>query len=198
MRIFSYVVRYDFGFAPNPFEGYCTVATCKPQIRRAAQPGDWLIGVGSVQNSLAGKLVYAMRVDEIITFDDYWNDPRFQRKIPTDRGSVKRAYGDNIYHRDSDGFWLQADSRHSLDAGRPNQGHIDVDTSVDAVLISRHFSYFGGSGPAIPAVLRNGHGDDLVHQGQGHRCRLPQALVEASVAWLLTLETGVQGRPSGW
>ena len=35
-RLFSYVVRYDYGFAPNPFEGCCTIATCKPQIRRAA------------------------------------------------------------------------------------------------------------------------------------------------------------------
>jgi hypothetical protein len=198
MRIFSYVVRYDFGFAPNPFEGYCTVATCKPQIRRTAHAGDWLVGVGSTQKSLAGHLVYAMRVDEILTFDSYWNDPRFARKIPTDRGSVKRAYGDNIYHRGHDGAWVQADSRHSLEAGRPNDGHIAVDTSVDAVLISERFSYFGGSGPVIPATLRHGLGADLVRQGQGHQCRFPQALIDASVAWFLTLDTGVLGRPSGW
>lgn len=42
-RIYSYVVRYDSGFAPNPFYGYCTLATCKPDIRRAAEVGDWLV-----------------------------------------------------------------------------------------------------------------------------------------------------------
>jgi len=41
--LYSYVVRYDSGFAPNPFGGYCTLATCKPEIRKTAQLGDWLV-----------------------------------------------------------------------------------------------------------------------------------------------------------
>ena len=40
-RIYSYVVRYDSGFAPNPFYGYCTLATCKPDIRGR---GGWRLG----------------------------------------------------------------------------------------------------------------------------------------------------------
>ena len=35
-RIHSYVVRYDSGFGAQPFYGYCTLATCKPSIRRGA------------------------------------------------------------------------------------------------------------------------------------------------------------------
>ena len=35
-RVHSYVVRYDSGFAPNPFYEYCTLATCKPNIRKGA------------------------------------------------------------------------------------------------------------------------------------------------------------------
>lgn len=198
MRLFSYVVRYDFGFAPNPFEGWCTVATCKPQIRRAARMGDWIVGTGSAQKNLAGRLVYAMRVDEVLTFDEYWNDPRFRRKIPTDRGAVKRAYGDNIYHRAEDGSWIQADSRHSLDGGVPNAGHVQVDTSVDAVLASSHFSYFGNSGPEVPATLRTGLGDDLVCSGRGHRCNFPAELVSSAAEWLDGLDRGILGRPSDW
>ncbi|WP_225761747.1 hypothetical protein [Acinetobacter sp. Marseille-P8610] len=34
MKIFSYVVSRDFGFAPNPFFNFCTLATCKPKIRK--------------------------------------------------------------------------------------------------------------------------------------------------------------------
>src|SRR5712671_5339411 len=34
MRLYSYVVARDFGFAPNPFFGVCTLATCKPDIRK--------------------------------------------------------------------------------------------------------------------------------------------------------------------
>lgn len=60
MRLFSYVVRFDSGFAPNPFYGYCTLATCKPPIRRTALVGDWIIGTGSASQEvkLGGHLVY--------------------------------------------------------------------------------------------------------------------------------------------
>lgn len=198
MRLFSYVVRYDFGFAPNPFEGWCTVATCKLQIRGAAAVGDWVVGTGSAQKKLAGKLVYALRVDEIMTFDDYWKDTRFVRKIPTDRAALKRAYGDNIYHHGDDGSWVQADSRHSLDGGAPNPGHILTDTSVDAVLIGSHFTYYGGDGPDVPSHLRQDFGVDLVHSGRGHRCGFPADLVAAAVEWLQSLDQGILGRPADW
>lgn len=29
MRIFVYVVKFDSGFAPNPFHGWCTLACCQ-------------------------------------------------------------------------------------------------------------------------------------------------------------------------
>ena len=47
MRLHSYVVARDYGFAPNPFFGVCTLATCKPKIRSAAKLGDWVMGTGS-------------------------------------------------------------------------------------------------------------------------------------------------------
>jgi len=46
--VFIYVVDRDFGFAPNPFHGYCTLATCKAKIRNQARVGDWVIGNGGV------------------------------------------------------------------------------------------------------------------------------------------------------
>ena len=36
----------DYGFAPNPFFGFCTLANCKPKIRKSANVGDWIIGTG--------------------------------------------------------------------------------------------------------------------------------------------------------
>ena len=45
-HLFVYVIARDFGFAPNPFHGVCTLATCKPGIRRSAKVGDWILGVG--------------------------------------------------------------------------------------------------------------------------------------------------------
>ena len=105
MRLFSYVVARDYGFAPNPFFGHCTLATCKPKIRKAAVAGDWVVGTGSRTSGREGFLVYAMRISEVMSFNDYWADPRFRRKKPNLRGSKKQAFGDNIYYRDAAGVW---------------------------------------------------------------------------------------------
>ncbi|WP_339744875.1 hypothetical protein [uncultured Rubinisphaera sp.] len=108
MKLYSYVVARDYGFAPNPFHGICTLATCKPIIRAKARPDSWIVGTGSKEISLEGHIVFAMRVTEILTFDEYWSDVRFKCKSPNLRGSLKQAYGDNIYHRDSKSKdWIQ-------------------------------------------------------------------------------------------
>ena len=196
-RLFSYVVRYDVGFAPNPFHGSCTLATCKPRIRQTARAGDWVMGTAAAGQRRGCRLVYAMRVDERLTFQQYWDDPRFRRKRPTMRASLKMAYGDNIYRRDANGQWLQEDSRHTLADGSRNLGHVLRDTSADAVLISWHFSYFGGDGPAVPVALRTAYGQDLV-AGRGHRCRFSKKHVEAATAWLGGLERGYLSDPADW
>ena len=61
-RIYSYKLSRDYGFAPNPFHGICTLATCKPQIRKGAQVGDLIIGCGSKELKMQGKIIFAMRV----------------------------------------------------------------------------------------------------------------------------------------
>lgn len=152
MNLFTYVVRYDIGFAPNPFFGVCTLATCKPRIRKSATIGDWVVGLGSKQNNQQGQLVYVLRVDDALSFDEYWTDHRFQRKKPNRVGSIKQRYGDNVYHRDGvDSPWVQEDCRHSLDDGTPNADHVKKDTNPPRVLISYHYAYYGSSALDIPA-----------------------------------------------
>lgn len=198
MTLYSYVVRHDIGFAPNPFHGWCTLGPCKPVIRNSAVVGDWIVGTGSKANDLEGHLVYAMRVEEVLDFDSYWNDPRFRRKRPNLRGSLKQSFGDNIYHRDDTGGWHQENSRHSLADGSPNSGHIQTDTGVNAVLVAQEFVYFGRSGPKFPDRLRSEFAMDLVHSGRGHRCKFPEAQVDSVVAWIRGLGSGVQGTPHEW
>lgn len=144
MRLFSYVVARDYGFAPNPFFGLCTLATCKPFVRRGASVGDWIIGTGSQESGHQGHLVYAMKVTETMPFDEYWRDARFECKRPNLAGSKKQAFGDNIYSRDSQGRWMQANSHHSRADGSPNRNNIQRDTGVDRVLVSDDYVYFGG------------------------------------------------------
>lgn len=198
MRVHSYVVLHDVGFAPNPYFGVCSLATCKVNIRATAQLGDWIVGTGSEQKGLGGKLVFAMKIDEIVTFDEYWNDERFRSKRPRMGGGLKVAHGDNIYHRDHAGDWIQEDSRHSFNSGAPNPGHIAADTGVDRILLGRRFVYFGGEGPPVPPSLTSGFERSLVHRRQGHRNRFPVEQVEAAVEWLEGFETGIYGRPVDW
>lgn len=197
MKLFSYVVARDYGFAPNPFYGWCTLATCKPRIRASAAVGDWVIGTGAKgKYGLVGHLVFAISVEERCDFDAYWNDPRFSFKKPVLNGSLKQIYGDNIYHRER-GRWKQEDSHHSYAGGRPNRHNIARDTSVNCVLISSRFVYFGGSAPAIPKRFRpyEPTGEDICCPGQGHRV-LSSKLAEAFESWLEQRGNwGQQGMP---
>lgn len=169
MNLYSYVVRYDSGFAPNPFYGFCTLATCKPNARKGAKVGDWIVGIGSADKKVkqGGRLVYAMKVSEAMTFNEYFTDPRFEAKKPILTGSRKQARGDNIYFYDNDN-WKQLDSFHTHEDGKPNVDHIKKDTGVDRVLIAATFAYFGKGGPMIPKELISS-GKSLVHQNKGEK-----------------------------
>lgn len=138
-----YVVDRDFGFAPNPFHGYCTLATCKPGIRSGAQVSDWVIGMGGARLEATGRWLFAMRVTETLSFNDYWLNPSHRDKKPVRNGSSKMIVGDNIYHCDAPAKgWIQADSHHSNPDGTPNPHNIANDTKADRLLLSRHFCGF--------------------------------------------------------
>lgn len=192
--IYSYVVAYDSGFAPNPFNGFCTLATCKPKIRKHASVGDWIVGTGSDKIGVrrGGFLVHAMRVEETLTFAEYWNDPRFTKKKPSLLGSYRMASGDNIYCPDGDG-WFQLNSYHSNKNGTQRADHTNKDTSVDRVLVSQDFVYFGAEGPEIPDQLK---ASNLVHSGIGEHKVVDLTTIAFFEAWIDELGLrGYQGKP---
>jgi hypothetical protein len=110
---------------------------------------------------LTGHLVYAMKVSEALTFDEYFADPRFQEKKPNLSGSLKQAFGDNVYSRDVAGEWEQLDSHHSLQDGTPNPVNITNDTNPNRLLLSDHFAYFGADAPEIPPDVRMEGTEDI-------------------------------------
>lgn len=192
------MVFRDFGFAPNPFFEVCTLATCKPNIRRIASLTDWIIGTGSAQRNRKGFLVFAMRVTGTKTFNQYWADAQFQRKKPNLLGSKKQAFGDNIYFKNDADQWEQRDSHHSYSSGAPNPHNIHNDTQTDLVLFSTDYAYWGGSGPKIPQRLREYEGLDIC-AGRNHKSRFSEGLVNEFVAWFRSLEeSGYLGAPLDW
>lgn len=148
-KVYIYVVDRDFGFAPNPFHNLCTLATCKPITRRVATEGDWIIGMGGSRLNATGRCIFAMRVSQSITFDEYWTNPRYRDKKPVRNGSKKMMVGDNIYHLAA-GDWQQLNSHHSYPDGSPNPHNVRNDTQTNAVLVSEYFFYFGAAAIEIP------------------------------------------------
>ncbi len=199
MKLYSYVVARDFGFAPNPFYQFCTLGTCKPGIRKRTEVEDWIVGTGSKTRGREGCLVFVMRVTKVMSFNDYWSNSRFKQKKPNLRGSKKQAFGDNIYYRDSATCeWHQEDSHHSNRDGTPNIKNIEHDTQTDRVLISDDYIYWGGEGPQIPAKYRNFCGFDL-KAIRGYKCNFPDNMVNEFVDWIQSLEDqGYCGAPLEW
>jgi Nucleotide modification associated domain 2 len=195
-RVHTYIIDHDVGFAPNPFHRVCTLAACKPKIRLAARLGDYIVGTGSRPSGREGHLIYWMRVDEILTFDEYWLDRRFQLKRPIMRGSRMLRYGDNIYHRENgSSAFTQEDSFHSEPNGILSLGNLERDTgTTEKVLLGREFAYWGGQGPKIPDEF-----SEFVHKTQGHKNRFAPKRVAAFVYWLLEMpDRGLVSDPRDW
>ena len=162
MTLISYKMTHDSGFAPNPFHGYLTLATCKPGIRSSGNRrlGDWIAGFTSA--TLCGdttgreRLVYLMRVDEILPLGDYFLDPRFAAKIPR-KGSpdtICRA-GDNIYRSRVPSAWDGSDYEQIPNDCHPPESK-DHDVSGRNVLVAHaeNYFYFGRNALTIPAHVR--------------------------------------------
>jgi hypothetical protein len=131
-----------------------------------------------------------MQVAGVLSYDEYWSDPRFLMKRPNLRGSLKQAFGDNIYHHDpGSGKWVQEKSHHSHSDGRPNRANVKHDTRVPRVLVGFDFVYFGNKGPNVPDRFRNGSLD--LCAGRGHHCNFAEKFVADFIFWLRSL--GVQG-----
>ena len=157
MRLFSYKMTTDSGFAPNPFGRSLTLATCKAEIRRCKKEGDWIAGFSSAK--LAGhevgseRLIYLMRVAEKLPMREYSSDPRFQDKIPDMSAAdpIARA-GDNIYRpRANAASWADFEQ-----LPNPNHecSHHGDDVSGRYVLIADEFYYFGGGALVLPPEVR--------------------------------------------
>lgn len=194
MALFSYIITRDYGFAPNPFPPYCTLATCKPRIRRSAAIGDWVLEIGSAAkgSTMKERLIYAMQVQEKLTYDQYWNDPRFCYKRPIMNGSKKQTYGDNIYHTDQKAsIFLQENSHHSLPDGSVNYDNYRRDLSSTNVLVSKRYWYWGKDAIKIPPQYHQ-----IVKVGIGNSRVEDEPLISKVVLWFESMEgKGYIGEP---
>ena len=190
MKLFSYIVKNDTGFAPNPFFGYCTLACCKPVIRRTADAGDWVVGLTPKRHG--HKIVYAMQVREKLTFPQYWLDSRFHNKRPDyQKDGVVFKSGDNIYKPLKNGGYRQLCSMHSKgDHEDPDKKKHDL--SGTFVLVSKRFVYFGTDAIDLPS------GFDCLIVARGHKCHFPDGIIRTLESFVSGFDPGVHAPPRKW
>jgi hypothetical protein len=185
MKLYSYILTHDYGLAPNPFWGYCTLAICTPnRMGVRAQEGDWFMGVTS--KSKGNCLLYVMEVSEVLSFDDYYRDSRFEKKKPSS-SSWKEQCGDNIYYTDSTGVW----QRHIPHFFHKGEAFLKKDTRHPRVFIAERFYYFGEKAIKLPKVH-----EDLILARQGCKHRHSPETVRSFLNWLIdNYQLGINALP---
>jgi hypothetical protein len=188
--LFTYTVRTDAGSAPNPFNGMCSLAICKPHIRREAERGDWVAGLGSKNapsGDLSGHLVYAMKVDEVISLQDYDRlaPKRWPHRIPNIKSmALQDRLGDCLYDFSS-GSPVQRPGVH-------DSGNTSEDLGGKNVLISGDFYYFGSRARRLPDNIL-----PICHQMVGRRSKANARYFEPFLEWVRSVAPA-PGQLYGW
>ena len=155
MRLFTYRITHDTGFAPNPFHGFLTLATCMPDIRLTKKTGDWIAGFASValrNNANKGvsintdALIYLGNISKVITIAEYYQDVRYKNKIPVCKNTddLIACAGDNIYKPLGDHTYKQISNPHH------DEDNYDHDVDGKNVLIMDEYFYMGREARLIP------------------------------------------------
>ncbi len=189
MRLCRHVITSDTGLAPNPFHGYCTSALCTPShMNTKLKKGDWLIG-HSPKND-RNRLVYAMRISEVLRMNQYFQDDRFERKKPKPNGTLIEQCGDNIYYKYGADQWKRLPSRFHNDCNNFIQD-VSKNFAGHPVFVAEHFYYFGCRRVAIPPELKR-----VIWDRQGIHYTKDHRLADEFVTWLKTNhKPGILGTP---
>ena len=169
--LYGYKMIHDTGFAPNPYHGVLTLATCKPRIRKYTKEGYWISGWTSNEvfdkeykkhyfSDDNQKLIYLANVKKVITFDEYWNEKEkvySLKKQPTKsiEGGKEcfKSCGNTIVTKNND-ISFCGDNIYEPDANEPSgfkqhenphhgKNEHARDLSGEHVLVCEEFYYFG-------------------------------------------------------
>jgi hypothetical protein len=146
-KIYRYVLMGDGGMAPNPRDGLLTLATCKPEIRKHAREGDWVMAnFPSPRNEL---VAWAGRIVRCIPVGLYFAE--FPERH------------DALHEIGPDGEPQRIAGRHEWYHQGPEERRKDRSGNV-LIFDMKNCWYFGVDGRQIPHGLEH-----LVARGQGHR-----------------------------
>lgn len=167
-KIYYYKMSVDNGGAPCVHDRLLSLAICKPEIRRCAQVGDWIMGFGANSFQVDGRihpgnpLVYVARVTGKERGDTYYT------------GSKHGHRADCIYEQRAGRFQRRAGAiYHAEPENLPHDLGEYPHYPKSGVLLSDEFRYFAGGGTTdyrdrLPNLV------DVVQAiGRGHRVAHP-------------------------
>jgi hypothetical protein len=155
-RVYRYVIVHHGGFAPCFDGGLCTLACCKPAIRRTAKLGDWVLGFAPRSRGEA-RLLYSMRVGRIVDFATYSTDPAYAGR----RDNIWRTNGRGGFrHVGPKGLHDDAEAK-KRDLGGAN------------VLVADRYWDFGPEGLDLNAAVGADRAHRLWFSGRGHKVNGP-------------------------
>lgn len=169
-RLFTYKVAHDGGSAPNPYHHICTLAICKPAIRRVAKRDDVIVGLACAPDDT--RIVYCMVVEHALSWRQYIQACTGQGEVPAGvpahhlRKKVPTSASDP-----GDCIWPDASKYvDALASWSDHGGHEDFERDVrngEIVLVSTKFWYFG-QGDKYEVRLDRDRLSALI-PGRGHR-----------------------------
>ncbi|PJE80766.1 hypothetical protein CI610_00254 [invertebrate metagenome] len=186
-EMFSFRVPRDNGACPNPFWGVCTLAVCKPQIRKAAQVGDWIVATGSTNakitngqcRNFSNRVVSAMYVTQRMTLQEYdsWCRVNLPDKFPQWHSrDLRKKVGDCLYD-------FSTGEPPRIREGVNGFDRLKRDMGGKYALLSERFYYFGRSPRPLPTELL-----PIVIKGQGHKRIKDIALIGQFEEWISRFE----------
>lgn len=208
-KIYYYKMTVDNGGAPAVQDRLLSLAICKPEIRRCAQPGDWVMGFGANSfefgaRRIAGNpLVYMARITGRKLDGSYYSEPPYLHRP------------DCIYEILGGRFRLRSGAAYHLDSvNLPHDLGEPPAYPKATVLLSDDFRYFAGGGtteyrrrfPELTEIVAGiGRGHRVAHPGtaaferlrrlqQSYWREAPDAVPESDVA-ALAGPTGAGGGP---
>jgi hypothetical protein len=188
MKLLKYVMTSDSGLAPNPFQGFCSLALCTPNHSKAKlEVGNWIVGHSSKKTGW--KLIHAMRVTRILTMQEYFHE--YPEKHPNPYGSREQQTGDNLYFIE-DGRWrrLPSSEHNVIRLFKQDQGcPVFLSQGINT------YWYFGGIDNSTTRWFADRY-PELIQHRQGFSYVRDEALIRRFVKELESLgQSGTIGNP---
>jgi len=140
---YVYRIDHDTGFAPNIEYGICSLSGCKKNtIENWARRGRWVIGIGGNSTGKPDKLIYAMEVEENLSYAEFVEKyPQKSKYLHSDCAGSNVLVSKKSYYFGDHAIDLPEFLGHIIIRRRGCKCVSDEDIQVLKKYLSRGFAY---------------------------------------------------------